>query len=168
MKGTLKNKRDIFLKATIILVCGVGYWALLDFIRESQRSPEEIRYANFIKNEVAGLHNGKEVCDRVTRANNIIENCEVISEDRKNLDMDSCKTIYSTAFCETTMTLVYNLYQKQVDDYKNSIISKTYKLFTGKERIRLTSEYAWADRIEMVNLKEMQRLDKLSVNSKQQ
>lgn len=132
----------------------------------NERSPEEIRYEKVVTGFVESLRNGQEICYRVNKANNLTEDCDVLSESSKQLDADLCQTINSKEFCETTLGLAYKEYDRQVAEYKNSFLSKTYKFFSGKERVRLTSKYEFLDDIKIDNWEELSRQARLAENAK--
>lgn len=132
----------------------------------NERSPEEIRYEKVVTGFVESLRNGQEICNRVNNANNLTGDCDVISESEKQHDIDQCQTINSKEYCETTLGLAYKEYDRQVAEYKNSFLSKTYKFVYEKERLRLTKEFEWADDIKIENWDELSRQATLAKNAK--
>lgn len=156
------------LKVVIALAAASCYLLAFNVIDAelNERSPDVIRYEAVIKNDVISLLNGQEVCNRVKAANNQTFDCDVIEDSRKKLDMDSCMTMNSREYCETTLPLVYKQYNSEVAKYKNSILSRSYKFVFGKERVRLTSEYEWADDIIIENWDELSRRATLITNAK--
>lgn len=132
----------------------------------NERSPEEIRYEKVVTGFVESLRNGQEICNRVNKANNLTDDCDVISASEKQHDIDQCQTINSKEYCETTLGLAYKEYDRQVAEYKNSFLSKTYKFFFGKERVRLTSKYEFLDDIKIDNWEELSRQARLAENNK--
>lgn len=165
---TIKLTQPTILKVVIGLAAASCFLLTFNVVYAelTERTPDVIRYEAVIKNDVAGLLNGQEVCNRVKAANNQTFDCDVIDDSRKKLDMDSCMTMNSKEYCETTLPLVYNQYNSEVSKYKKSIISKTYKFVFGKERIRLTKEFEWADDIIIENWEELSRQSTLAANAK--
>lgn len=166
--NNIKSTQATLLKVVIALAAATCYLLAFNVIDAelNERSPDVIRYEAVIRNDVNSLLNGQEVCNRVKAANNQTFDCDVIEDSRKKLDMDTCMTMNSKEYCETTLPLVYNQYNSEVANYKNSILSKTYKFVFGKERVRLTKEFEWADEVIIENWNEISRLATLAKNAK--
>ncbi|WP_350613319.1 hypothetical protein [Pseudomonas sp. HY7a-MNA-CIBAN-0227] len=150
----IRKQRDmhpLVLKAVIGLSGIVCYLLAFNVVYAelNSQSPEEVNYVKVVEGFVEAQHNSQEICHRLARANNLTYDCDVVTQHEKTLDMDLCKTTNSIQYCETTLKLAYDVYNHEVAEYKNSTLSKIYKFFMGKERVKYTSKYEWVDKIKI-------------------
>lgn len=143
----INNIQSILLKTITGLAAVVISLAAFNVVSEelNQKTADELRYEKMKDNLVKDYYNDQEICTRFNKSNNTTDNCDVVSEESKKIEIDLCKTASSAQFCET----IVNQAATQFDDeVKKSKENGTYKVSSTQrlkfiDDIKLPPAPAW-------------------------
>lgn len=137
----ISNTQSILLKVITGLSAVVISLAAFNVVSEelNNKTPDELRYEKIKNGLVKDYYNGQEICTRLNKANNTKDNCDVVSDESKKLEIDLCKTASSTEFCETIVNQAANQF---TDEVKKSKENGTYKVSS-------TERYEFLDDIKI-------------------
>lgn len=124
----------------------------------NNKTADELRYEKMKNGLVKDYYNGQEICTRLNKANNTTDDCDVVSDESKKVEIDLCKTASSTEFCETIVNQAANQF---TDEVKKSKENGTYKVSSTEryeflDDIKIPPAPAWVK----------ERQDKLDSNNK--